>query len=356
MTDFACTVPQLSIIVPILNESDELPLFFADLVRQQQVDFELLICDGGSSDGSLAWLEQQREEFPWLRVCHGPPGRGRQLNLGLAQARCDWLLLLHVDSRFSDPLALRKSLDGMIALPSRSVAGHFSLKFRRDDREGERAYYYYEWKARLGREETIHGDQGFLLHRSLIDRVGRFDETLTVMEDTDFSDRLRESGQWRLFEAEISTSARRFEVEGMWQRQLLGALIMCFRVIGWRDFFTEAPGIYRQQDRADKLKILPFLKLIRRLLRELPVFERWKLWYASGSYVRPHAWQLFLAIDSWRAGRAGFAVGQGRTRWLETLFPVYTFLTDNLLGRLSATLLLRFWFEMTILVLAKREK
>lgn len=356
MTDDIPSTGVLSIIVPVLNELNELPKFLSDLGRQQSIAFEILICDGGSTDGTLEWLADHHDLFPELRIICGPSGRARQLNQGIAQADKDWLLLLHVDSRFEDPLALRRALDRMIDLPSHNVAGHFSLCFRRGEGDPSLPYYFYEWKARIGFEETIHGDQGFLLHRTLAEIIGPFDERLMVMEDTDFSDRLRLVGQWQLLPEEISTSARRFEIEGLWQRQLLGALIMCFRKIGWDDFFEASPNVYRQQTKVDKLRILPFFELVRRLMGEYSFAERWRLWYASGSYVRRHCWQLFFSVDARLAFRSGEKVGQGKTGCFDFLQPLYTFLTDNIVGRLCATLLLRSWFEITRIWLKRKEK
>lgn len=356
MTDDIPSPVTLSIIVPVLNELGELPPFMTGIAQQQNIEFELLLCDGGSTDGTLEWLEKYQVDVPTLRIICGPAGRARQLNQGIGQAVNDWLLLLHVDSRFEDPLAIYKALKKMIRLQSHDVAGHFSLCFRRSDAGASLAYYFYEWKARTGFRETIHGDQGFLLHRKLAEKVGGFDERLIVMEDTDFSDRLRRIGQWQLLPVEISTSARRFEVEGLWQRQLLGALIMCFREIGWDEFFAAAPSVYRQQAKTEKLKVLPFFELIRKLMRGHSFSERWQLWCASGSYVRQHAWQLFFTVDARIAYRSGQAIGQGKTRWLDFFQPIYELVTDNSFGRFCATLLLRGWFENTRLWLKRNEK
>jgi len=341
---------ELSIIVPLLNERAELPEFLTTLQAQQQVDFELLFVDGGSSDGSLEWLQQKQ-----LSVLESTPGRARQMNLGAWQARADWLLFLHIDSRFADRLALRRGLDELQQTGSDNLAGHFSLKFRRAEQTPSAAYYFYEWKAQLGRPETIHGDQGFLLKRKLFQQLEGFSESLPVMEDTDFAERLRPCGQWRLLPAEISTSARRFEAEGLWQRQLLGALLMCFRVIGWDDFFRAAPDVYRQQARASKLRIRPFFQLIRRLHAKLGWRDSWRIWYQAGCYVRRHAWQMTFAVDSRRAFFLGVPVGKGDARLTAYCEPVYDMLTDNCCGRLAATLLLRSWFALTALWLRKKE-
>lgn len=346
----------LSIIVPILNERSQLPDFFADLHRQQNIELELLICDGGSTDGSWEWLQQQEPDWVDLKLLQCSPGRGRQLNSAAEIATGDWLLFLHVDSRFSDPLVLLKGLSSLLRIGNHHVAGHFALRFRREDCSLSAGYYFYEWKARSGRLETIHGDQGFFLHRRLLQQVGHFCEELPAMEDTDFAERLRRVGQWQLLPAEISTSARRFETEGLWQRQLLGSLIMCFRTIGWNHFLAAAPGVYRQQQHSEKLLLLPFFQLIREMLSELPLRQRWRYWWLAGAYIRAHGWQLFFAVDAWCSFRQGLSVGAGKTRWLNCFEPIYDFLTDNLLGQFIATLLLRSWFELTSLWLGKKEQ
>lgn len=346
---------KLSLIVPILNECSQLADFFTNLRDQKEISLELVVCDGGSTDGSWKWLQQQHPEWADYKITQCPAGRGRQLNRATEISTGEWVLFLHVDSRFTDPLALSKGLDHLSRAGGTNIAGHFALKFRRENNSYPGGYYFYEWKAHLGRPETIHGDQGFFLPRRLLDQVGHFYEDLPAMEDTDFAERLRLVGQWQLLPAEISTSARRFEIEGLWQRQLLGALIMCFRTIGWNEFFARAPGVYRQQQQSEKLLVRPFFLLIRKMLNELSIQERWKIWWRGGCYIRKHAWQLFFAVDVWRAFRQGVPVGAGHCRWLNFLEPIYNFLTDNLFGRFCATLLLRSWFELTDLWLSRKE-
>ncbi len=345
--------PELSIIVPILNEEEQLRCLLTDLLRQTNIDFEVILSDGGSIDNPAAIVAEYRRFCGYPISLHvGEKGRGRQLNAGIAKARTSWLLLLHVDSRFQDELALRRGLDLMKDFKTNLVAGRFPLHFRHtESREPSAGYYYYEWKTRLPREECIHGDQGFLLNRETFQRVGHFRENLPVMEDTDFAERLRRIGRWVLLPSEISTSARRFETEGLWQRQLLNALIMCFRSIGWEDFFTDAISVYRQQGAEETLRIRPFFRQVRRSMKRLPLKQRLGIWYRSGSYIRGHAWQLAFALDAKRAFKKNVPVGQGKTRWVNLFEPLYNLLTNNLLGRLTATFLLWLWFYSTWFVL-----
>jgi rSAM/selenodomain-associated transferase 2 len=346
MNTLDLTKPLLSIIVPVLNEGGQLPDLLENLSRQKLPPAELLIVDGGSTDGSLDWLRQQRATGALPRqVLQAPAGRGRQLNRAVAQARGEWLLLLHADSRFADPEAIHKGLDCLVRTGSRRVAGHFALKFRGLEEGPAAGYYFYEWKARLGRPETIHGDQGFLLRREFLDRIGPFREDLPVMEDTDFAERVRQVGGWLLLPGEISTSARRFAEEGLWQRQLLNAILMCLRSIGYEPFFRAAREAYRQPRNGGKLRVRPFFGLVRRLFAGHSRREQWQLWWQCGCYVRQHAWQLAFARDARRAFSQGVPVGMGRIFLTRNLEPVFDLLTDNPPGRLLATLLLRCWFE-----------
>jgi rSAM/selenodomain-associated transferase 2 len=352
---------ELSVIVPILNEAENLPALFAMLSRQERVAFELILADGGSTDGTAVLAEELTAALPFaIRIVHSEKGRGRQLNAGARAAAAGTLLFLHADSAFPDALALRRGLDMLAAAIARRgdcrAAGRFALRFDvPPDRYGF-GYYYYECKARLGRPEGIHGDQGFLLPRTFFDSLGSFDETLELLEDNRFAEAVRREGEWLLLPAEVVTSARRFEAEGLYERQLLNALIMNFAAIGWDDFFRAASGIYRQQDLVGRLRLLPFFRAIRGLLQQLPVRRRFKLWYRTGCYVRPNAWQLAFAFDARRNFRRGLPAGEGRTLWLDWFDRWYPPLTDHPPGRLAAAGLVWLWFHLTLLRLRLRDK
>lgn len=349
--------PELSIIVPILNEEDQLPCLLTDLIRQQQVDFELLVCDAGSRDDSLSRLYRVRDELPYpVRVIECEKGRGTQLNAGADAASGEWLLFLHVDSRFDNPLALRKGLDKLSSEKQALIGGHFSLRFRRSNEEEAFGYYYHEWKSRLNRPDCLHGDQGMLLRRLTFRTVGLFRKDLPVMEDTDFAERLRQRGRWILFPEEISTSARRFEREGLKQRQLISALIMNFRTIGWTGFFTSVKDVYRCQHETGRLLVLPFFRQVKELLDRKAPRDRHAIWFRSGCYIRGHAWQLAFYLDAKRAFRRGKPPGKGKLFYVSLFEMPFNILTDNPLGRLAAMLLLKMWFQWTYYQVWKVER
>ena len=347
-------LPELSLIVPTLNEAIGLECLFAMLSAQKEARFELVIADGGSSDGTADRARRLAATVPFAaKVIETERGRGRQMNAGAAVASGDTLLFLHADSTLPDPLALRSALDTfaetIAAGGSDRIAGHFRLRFERSGAGPSLPYYFYEWKARLHRPGCTHGDQGFLLTRRFFVETGRFDESYPILEDVRLAQRVAARGRWLLLPAEIVTSARRFETEGLRERQALNALLMNFAAIGWDTFLAELPRLYQSQDRAGRLLLGPVLRFIVGLLRPLRRRERLRLWRETGRYVRANAWQIPLFLDARRHFRQGTPVGQGATPRLNFHDRVFDRLTDNGAGYWATALLVWLWFRMSLL-------
>jgi rSAM/selenodomain-associated transferase 2 len=341
--------PDLSIVIPTLNEAEALPLLLGDLVCQQGLSFEVLIADGGSVDGTCSLAEGYFTSGQLLgSFLIGPSGRGRQLNSGALAATSDWLLFLHADSRFGDANQLQKALGFMRSHQQQeetdTLAGHFPLRFDASAGLSRFGLFYYETKASLDRPGTINGDQGMLLAKSYFNKIGPFREDLPVMEDTSLAESIRSTGQWLLLPGEIVTSARRFQVEGLRARQTLNALMMNFHAIGWLEFFARAPDVYRQQDHTQPLQLLPFFRLIKALFSEMSIRERWGIWLATGGYVRSQAWQIGLALDCRKAFRQGIDLDPSACRWLSWFDHWFEPFTNHCVGRTVTALLVRGWF------------
>jgi rSAM/selenodomain-associated transferase 2 len=352
-------IPELSIIVPVLNEAEILPDLFRTLTDQEGVRLELVISDGGSSDGSVALARRLGEEAPFtVTVLETECGRAEQLIAGAAAGKGGTLLFLHADSRFNDRHALLSALDllqGEISSwGDERVAGRFSLRFDRFDAPPSLPYYFYECKARLNRPECSHGDQGIMLRRSYFAEAGPFDGSLPMLAETRIAEALREKGGWLLFPAEIITSARRFQTEGLYERQCLNAIIMNFAAQGWETFFRQLPSIYPAHGRSGRLPLAAVLDDIDRLIRALPPRERMSLWIATGAYVRSHAWQIPFFLDTKRNFRRGLLPGRGETPLLAIHDRFMDRLTDHPPGRLVAAILTWLWFRLTRLQLQIR--
>jgi rSAM/selenodomain-associated transferase 2 len=341
--------PQLSIIIPTLNEAESLPLLLQDVAGQQKISLEVLISDGGSEDQTcqaaarfLAGTNIQHQ------VLSGPPGRGRQMNRAAGCARGHWLLFLHADSRLYDSDVLQKSLTLFEQENAQDeicrVAGHFALKFDLPEEQKSLGLFFSEAKARLNESGCTHGDQGFMLASEFFREVGPFREDLPVMEDAWLAEIIREKGRWLLLPYEIYTSARRFQTEGLTERQTLNALLMNFLFIGWEDFLREAPAIYRQQRNTGFLKLQPFRREITRLLQQLSFKQRCRLWYATGRYVRGQAWQLVYFREARRHFLSGSPVSEVSSGKYQQFRRWFDPLTDNPVGICLTAILVWCWF------------
>lgn len=284
----------LSIIIPTLNEAAHLPALLADLRQQQGVTLEIIVADGGSTDGTRAVAEAGGVEFITARR-----GRGAQMNAASQVATGDTLLFLHADSRIAAPELLHQALVALTAEAAgdNRIAGHFPLRFLRTTPRNALAYRYLEEKSAGNRVNTTNGDQGFLLGREFFFQLGGFDETLPFLEDQTLAEKIRAQGRWITLPGTLQTSARRFESEGFHQRYLLMSMMMGLYSIGEKEFLVRAPGVYRLQGENGRLRLSPFFRLIGKMMSEWGVGGSLRIFYRLGRYVRQNSWQLFFLID-----------------------------------------------------------
>lgn len=103
-------MPKASVIVPVYNVEDFLEKCVDSVLAQTERDFELLLIDDGSTDGSGVLCDRLAGKDPRIRVIHQEnQGLGGARNTGIEAAACDWLLFLDSDD-WIDPETLEKAL------------------------------------------------------------------------------------------------------------------------------------------------------------------------------------------------------------------------------------------------------
>jgi glycosyltransferase involved in cell wall biosynthesis len=95
-------VPELSIVIPVFNEEDVLPLLAARLrpvADQLGTDYEVITVDDGSTDQSPVVLQRLHREWPQLRIVRLRANAGHQaaISAGLAAARGEYVVTLDAD-------------------------------------------------------------------------------------------------------------------------------------------------------------------------------------------------------------------------------------------------------------------
>ena len=112
-------MPAISVIVPVYQAEALLPQCVESVLAQTFSDWELLLIDDGSRDGSPTLCDGYAARDPRIRVFHKPNGGvSTARNLGLEQATGPYIAFLDADDTF-EPAALEtlseNLSDGVIA-------------------------------------------------------------------------------------------------------------------------------------------------------------------------------------------------------------------------------------------------
>jgi rSAM/selenodomain-associated transferase 2 len=208
--------PLVSIIVPVLDEAKAISGLL-DHLAQLPGRFEVIVVDGGSSDGTrkLAGNHASRPT-----VVSAPRGRASQCNAGAAAAHGAVLLFLHADTRL--PAGGYASLTWAVT-GGAVVGGNFALRFDGGDGFSRVLGAWYAAQRRAG---IYYGDSAIWLCHEVFERLGGF-RPLPIMEDYDLVRRLERTGRTACLPGPAVTSARR------WQRLGLLRTIASWVLIRW---------------------------------------------------------------------------------------------------------------------------
>ncbi|MGH7261361.1 MAG: TIGR04283 family arsenosugar biosynthesis glycosyltransferase [Nitrospiraceae bacterium] len=241
---------KIAVVIPTLNEEQALPRTLACVAR---LGFdEILVVDGGSSDKtrdiamSLGFevrgsrFQEQPESlhpqtFPLttpnverrtapVMLLTTEPGRARKMNAGAAASRADVLLFLHADTHL--PAEARHAIERALDDPA-CVGGRFDVRFERDTGLAWLIARLISLRSRVSGIAT--GDQALFVRREVFERLGGFAD-LPIMEDVEFTRRLKRAGRVAPLLAQVVTSYRRWERCGALQTIML---MWTLRLLYW---------------------------------------------------------------------------------------------------------------------------
>jgi rSAM/selenodomain-associated transferase 2 len=209
----------VSIIIPILNEEKIIPRLLTNLAQLEGV-FEVILVDGGSQDQTLSLLPSA------YRVISSLPGRARQMNKGARLASGNILLFLHADTQLPRQAitAIEKAIKGMGA-----IAGRFKIRLE------ARGFIFRIIGALINLRDGLTGgftgDQAIFVRRDIFEKMNGFKE-IPLMEDLDLARRLKKQGKVVRIPLKVTTSARRWQKEGVLKTIFLMWLIRSLFLLG----------------------------------------------------------------------------------------------------------------------------
>jgi rSAM/selenodomain-associated transferase 2 len=215
------TGPRVSIVVPALDEADNLARLLPDLARRWPAA-EVIVVDGGSADDSLAVVRRHAG----ARGLVAPRGRARQMNAGARAAGGDVLLFLHADTRLPD--GALEAIGAALADPA-VAGGRFDVSLDSARPILRVTAALMSLRSRLSGIAT--GDQAIFVRRSVFEALGGFPD-IPLMEDVAFSRGLKRRGRLACLRLRVTTSARKWQREGALRTVLLMWALRLLYVLG----------------------------------------------------------------------------------------------------------------------------
>ena len=197
---------KLSIIIPTLNEADNIGDVLTRLQPMRARGAEVIVVDANSTDATHHIAMSLADH-----VLTSERGRATQMNAGAKEASGDALLFLHADS------ILPANGDEWIALGLSNRGfkwGRFDIQITGSHRMLPVIAWFMNHRSRLTGIAT--GDQGIFMTREAFDAVGGF-PVQPVMEDVAMSASLLRVSPPIYVDARITTSGRRWEKHGLWR-------------------------------------------------------------------------------------------------------------------------------------------
>ena len=122
---YAAGEPRVSVLLTSYNYKDVVGSALRSVALSDFADHELVVVDDASTDGSVAVIEAELSNYPWLPALLVARGRNRGLagarNLAARHARGDYVFVLDADN-FVYPHALRRLADTLDGDPGASFA------------------------------------------------------------------------------------------------------------------------------------------------------------------------------------------------------------------------------------------
>jgi O-antigen biosynthesis protein len=180
--------PTVTVIIPTYNRADLLPRALGSVLAQTFTDFEVLVVDDGSIDGTDALMTAYTDSR--VRYLRQPVNAGVSAarNRGLRESRGEFIAFLDSDDEWY-PEKLTIQVERMRTLPDTVGLLHCGVENHGPDGTVEvfTPSHHGDIHHTLLRVNVLHGaPSGALLRRSVVATAGFFDEGIPAIEDYDY--------------------------------------------------------------------------------------------------------------------------------------------------------------------------
>jgi rSAM/selenodomain-associated transferase 2 len=212
---------RISIVIPSWRDSENLAALLPVLSRLDRVA-EIIVVDASGGGESERIVLSCGATF----VGSPAPNRGEQMNLGAEAASGDVIVFQHSDTDLEN--AHLAAIEAALSDPQ-IIGGAF---FRKFDGRHPRLMWLESVARFLTRHGgTLYGDQSIFVRRDVFVRLHGFAK-IPLMEDVEFSRRLRDVGKIAVLDPPVRSSARRHLRRGAWRTSIQNGLFIVLYNLG----------------------------------------------------------------------------------------------------------------------------
>ncbi len=194
---------KVTVVIPNFNGMKYLKECLESLRAQEGIDFDTIVVDNGSSDGSCEWIQ---ENFPEVTLITLPENFGfcRAVNEGIRASVTPYVLLLNNDIQ-ADRHFVRELAEALHRHPKAFSCGAKMLQYHSRELVDDAGNYYNAlgWAFARGKDQSARNYEdeerifaacagAAIYRRKAFQRIGYFDEEhFAYLEDTDIGYRAR---------------------------------------------------------------------------------------------------------------------------------------------------------------------
>ena len=271
----------ISVVIPLYNKEESIAQSLGSVLSQSYADFEVVLVDDGSTDGSVSVVESIHDpRIRLIRQENGGPSKAR--NTGVKNARGEWILFLDADDEL---------LPGALEYFAKLIQDHTNIKFFctpfYTEYKGKKTlhYLYQDRIAENPYKEHVFGTllprTGALICAKKLCVLEPFDERIRRFEDLEWLYRIYKHTEIYCASQPVLKTILDFSAASRARKDIkedfLGHLdfkgkSFCEKMalygfyLGERDYYPKQcrklyPWLYRRYDWLAIYKIIHFLKI-----------------------------------------------------------------------------------------------
>lgn len=180
--------PKVSVIMPVYNAEQFLPQAIESILTQTFTDFEFIIIDDGSTDGTRTTLEDYASRDLRISVLRQSPNQGivAALNRGIKEAKADLIAIMHADD-VSLPERLERQVKYLDYHPEVGLLGTAAEAISEDNK------FLYDINVYTS-PHIIHWFLNFfcpmihpsmMIRKTVLEKIGFYSQEMVTTEDYD---------------------------------------------------------------------------------------------------------------------------------------------------------------------------